>query len=209
MTRLADKAFRFLRNMRRPSKGANLALLRRRGETVGSLGIRDATSSDIPALARLHVTTWNATYGVGRGGPTYELRERQWREAFSRVDGSWFCLVIQRSNGELVGFAKGKRYASSDLPGFAGELNKIYLLTEYQRVGLGRRLVGHVARRFLDQGIESMVLFGDASNPSCACWDALGGERLCTPRGEFDGGYGWRDLQSLASVCRTDFTYSS
>jgi hypothetical protein len=93
--------FRFLRNLRRPSKGANLTVLRARGETVGSLVIRDATSSDIPALARLHVTTWNATYGVGRSGPTHELRERQWREAFNCVDGSWFCLVIERSNGGI------------------------------------------------------------------------------------------------------------
>jgi len=43
---------------------------------------------------------------------------------------------------------------------------------EYQRQGLGRRLVGHVARRFLGQGIGSMVLFGEARNPSCAFWDA-------------------------------------
>ena len=204
MKRLADTTFRFLRNLRRPSKGENLALLRTRGETVASLAIRDATSSDIPALARLHVTTWNATYGVGQGGPTYELRERQWREAFSSVDGSWFCLVIERSNGELIGFAKGKRYASSDLPEFAGELNKIYLLEEYQRVGLGSRLMGHVVRRFLDEGIRSMVLFGDPGNPSCACWDALGGERLYSPRGDFDGAYGWRNLHDLAAMCPAD-----
>ena len=204
MKRLADTTFRFLRNLRRPSKDANLRLLRMRGETAGSLVIRDARSSDIPALARLHVTTWNATYGVSQGGPTYELRERQWREAFSSVDGSWFCLVVERANGELIGFAKGKHYSSRDLPDFAGELNKIYLLREYQRVGLGRRLVGHVARRFLDQGIGAMVLFGEAGNPSCACWEALGGERLYSPRGEFDGGYGWRNLQALASMCPTD-----
>jgi GNAT superfamily N-acetyltransferase len=195
---------RSLRNLRRPSKATNSRLLRARGETAASLVIREATSSDIPALARLHVTTWNATHGGGPNGPTYELRERQWREAFSRVDGSWFCLVIKRSSGELVGFAKGVRYQHSDLPDFAGELNKIYLLREYQRQGLGRRLVGHVARRFLGQGIGSMVLFGEARNPSCACWDALGGERLYGPNGEFHGGYGWRDLQRLAAACPVD-----
>ncbi|HJU73670.1 MAG TPA: GNAT family N-acetyltransferase [Gemmatimonadaceae bacterium] len=202
MKGLADTTFRFLRNLRRPAKDANLALLRTRSETVESLLIREATSSDIPALARLHVTTWNATYG--RIGPTYEIRERQWREAFGQVDRSWFCFVIERSNGELIGFAKGTKYAHSDLRDFAGELNKIYLLREYQRVGLGRRLVGHVARRFLAQGIGTMVLFGEPSNPSCACWEALGGERLHNSRGGFDGAYGWRDLQRLASICRVE-----
>lgn len=199
-----NAALRSLRNLRRPSKATNSRLLRARGETPASLVIREATNSDIPALSRLHVTTWNETHGWRPNGPTYELRERQWRDAFSRVDGSWFCLVIERPGGELVGFAKGVRYEQSDLPDFAGELNKIYLLREYQRQGLGRRLVGQAARRFLIQGIRSMVLFGEARNPSCGFWDALGGERLRAPNGEFHGGYGWRDLQRLASTCPAD-----
>jgi ribosomal protein S18 acetylase RimI-like enzyme len=205
MTGVVDATIRRLRNLRRPSAAANASRLRARGEQVASLVVRDAISSDLPALARLHVETWNATHRGGRsGGPTIELRERQWREAFSRADGSWFCVVLERADGALVGFAKGTPYAHADLPAFAGELSKIYLLEEYQRLGLGRRLVGHVARRFLSRGIESMVLFGDARNPSSACWDALGGEPLPHPDGSFSGSYGWRDLRRLADACPTD-----
>src|SRR5437660_3782139 len=166
-----------------------------------SLIIREATAVDIPALVDLHVKTWNATYPEVLKKPTYEIRERQWREAFAVTDGSWFCFVVEGQNGELVGFAKGTPYNHRDLPDFAGQLSKIYLLGEYQRLGLGRRLVGHVARRFLSQGISSMVLFGLARNPSCRFHEALGGERLFSKKGEFHGGYGWRDLQSLASIC--------
>jgi GNAT superfamily N-acetyltransferase len=191
---------RFLRGLSRPSKANNTRLLRARGESATSLVIRDATPLDIPALARLHVTTWNAAHGWRPNGPTYELRERQWRDTFDQVDGVWFCFVVERPNGELVGFAKGVLY-DGDLPGFGGELNKIYLLREYQRHGLGRRLVGYVARRFLDRGITSMVLFGEATNPACRFWDVLSGERLYTANSEFHGGYGWRDLRSLASLC--------
>ena len=71
--------------------------------------LREPNESDIPALARLHVQTFNETHRGGRtGGPSYELRERQWREAFERQDGSWFCYVIEDDGGELVGFAKAK-----------------------------------------------------------------------------------------------------
>ncbi len=112
-----------------------------------------------------------------------------------------FAWSSNGPSGELVGFAKGVRYEHRELPGFAGELNKIYVLREYQRQGLGRRLVGHVVRRFLSQGITSMVLFGEARNPSCGFWDAIGGERLYAANGKFHGGYGWRDLQRLASIC--------
>ncbi len=58
------------------------------------------------------------------------------------------------------------------------------------------------ARRFLSQGISSMLLFGVAGNPSCCFYQALGGERLVSPRGEVsDGNFGWRDLRKLAAQC--------
>src|SRR5436190_3532833 len=153
------------------------------------------------ALGPLQMTPFQQPVFFFRKKPTYEIRERQWREAFERTDGSWFCFVIEGQNGALVGFAKGKPYDHHDLPDFSGELNKIYLLRQYHRQGLGRRLVGHVARRFLRQGIASMLLFGDARNPSNRFYEALGAERLLDAAGKFHGGYGWRDLRLLASVC--------
>jgi len=166
--------------------------------------IREATEKDIPALAALHVRAFHQTHAEVEQKPTYAVRERQWREAFTVTDGSRFCFVIESQNGELVGFAKGIPYDHEDLPDFAGELNKIYLLREYHRQGLGRRLVGHVARRFLSQGISSMLLFGDAHNPSNRFYEALGAERLLDANGNFHGGYGWRDLSLLASICPVD-----
>lgn len=180
-----------------PSKSANTRRLRERDETAESLVIREATAADISALAQLHVTTWNATYApMLMNGPPVAVREHQWRESFATQDGSWFCFVVDNSRGELVGFAKGRR---SDHPEYAGELNKIYLLREYQRMGLGRRLVGHVARRFLSQGITSMWLYGDARNPSSHVWLALGAVKTDADPGS--GNYGWRDLQRLAERC--------
>jgi L-amino acid N-acyltransferase YncA len=188
--------WRFLAGLSRPSRSANARRLRRRGEAVASLIIREATAADVPALARLHVETWNATYApLLMKGPDYALRERQWREAFGENDRSWFCLVVQRPDGRLVGFAKGGR---SDHPAYGGELSKIYLLREYQGMGLGRRLLGHVARRFLSQGIHSMWLCGDACHPSARAWTALGAEKTDGDPG--NGNYGWRDLRALAAA---------
>lgn len=157
--------------------------------------IRDAAEADIPALAQLHVQTWNDTYG--RVGPSVALRESQWREAFATNDGSWFCLLLTDPDGELIGFAKGQRYESEDLPQFDGELNKIFLLRQYHGRGLGKLLVGHVARRLLGMGIRSMVLFGEADNPTCGFHEALGGTRLDPGLGN----YGWSDLEALALRC--------
>lgn len=180
-------AVRLLLSFRRPSKATNQRLLRERDETIMAFTIRETTFADLAALARLHVETWNATYPGARSKPTYAIRERQWREAFHVADGSWFCFVIERRDGQLIGFAKGTRSAH---PEFSGQLNKIYLLREYQRLGLGRRLVGHVARRFLSQGISSMILFAEPQNPSCAFYEALEAERLRDDAGRFHGAYG-------------------
>jgi L-amino acid N-acyltransferase YncA len=172
------------------------------GDVMKPFVIREAVSADVPALARLHVTTFNETHApLLMNGPTYEVREHQWREAFQAADRRWFCFVIEDASGELIGFAKGQPYAHSDQPDFAGELNKIYLLRQYHRRGLGLRLLGHVTRRFLSDGISSMLLFGNARNPSNAFYEALGAEKLFAANGEFHGGYGWRDLRELAAIC--------
>jgi L-amino acid N-acyltransferase YncA len=163
--------------------------------------LREAREADIPALAALHVKTFNETHRGGQpGGPSYELRERQWREAFGRLDGSWFCYVIEDDRGELVGFAKGTPH-DSGVPGYAGELNKIYVLQRVHRQGLGRLLLCAAARRFVERGVTSMLLFGDAKNPSNGFYEAFGAERLYSDHGEFHGGYGWPDLRKLITRC--------
>ena len=192
---------RFILGLKRRSKRANIRELNKRGESLSSFIIREATSDDISALAAVHVKTWSEAYWTVRFPPSYKTREYQWRQQFQINDGSWFCLVVENMHGQLIGFAKGNTYSHSDLPEFSGELNKIYLLRQYQRLGIGRKLMGHVARKFLAQDIPNMVLFGTPENPSNKFHDSLGGERLYGKNGEFHGGYCWRDLKKLCDIC--------
>ena len=158
--------------------------------------VREARADDVPALAALHVATFKEAHGHHRA-PSYELREAQWLAAFER-EQNWFCYVAETPDCERVGFAKGTLH-DGGVPGFEGELNKIYVLRARHRAGIGRALVAHVARRFLARGIGSMLLFGDARNPSNGFYERLGAERLIGPKGEFHGAYGWRDLRQLVS----------
>jgi ribosomal protein S18 acetylase RimI-like enzyme len=196
LRRLINAAWRTWVGLRRPTRRGNLRGLRQRGESLASLVVRDATLADVPALARLHVRTWNATYApYGLTGPSAEVRERQWRERFAASDPDRCCLVVQRSDGALVGFALGNR---SDDPTYEGELAKLHLLRDYQRLGIGSRLIGRIARHFLARGIRSMWLHGDARNPSCRAWVALGAEKC--DRDPDSGSYGWRDISALARL---------
>ena len=158
------------------------------------LRLRDATVADLDQLVRLHVQAFDETHGPG---PSVDVREQQWRKAFSDPDPDWFCVVAETSGGRLVAFARGQPYTEEELGDFRGELNKIYVLRQYQKQGVGRRLVCAVARGLLIRGIDSMLLFGDAGSASNGFYERMGAERLVAANGEFHGGYGWRDLKEL------------
>jgi GNAT superfamily N-acetyltransferase len=176
----------------RPTREENLRKLRERGESLDSIVIRDAVAADIPALAELHVTTWNATYNTTRG-PTIATRTWQWNQVFAKENRRDFVLVLEDRNGRLIGFTWGK----PDEGEFQGQLSKIYLRWEYHGLGLGRRMMAETARRFLERGIHSFILFAERSNPTIGFYDRVGGERLLNDRGQFDGAYGWRDARTL------------
>jgi len=201
MKNFINSIFRFINGLRRPSKKTNTRKLYERGETLDTFTFRDATEADIPELGKLHAITWAQTYTRGKS-PNIRLRQYQWHKAFiEENDGSWFCILVVDKTNKLVGFAKGKTYRDNENYELRGDLNKIYLLSEYQRVGLGTKLIGHVARRFLSMKVNDMVLFGIPQNPSCAFHEAMGGKRLYSEKGTFDGGYRWTDLKKLAELC--------
>jgi ribosomal protein S18 acetylase RimI-like enzyme len=189
-SRVADVQ-RWISARSRPTGAENARKLRERGESLDSITCRDAVAADIPALAELHVTTWNATYNTR--GPTVATRTRQWNEIFAKEHRRDFVLVLEDRNGRLIGFTWGK-------PGegeFEGQLSKIYLRWEYHGLGLGRRMMAETAQRFLERGIHSFILFAELSNPTLGFYDRMGGERLLDDRGHFNGAYGWRDVRTL------------
>ena len=187
---------RYLKSLKRPSKKTNLQKLHERGETIHSFSFRDATEKDIFELGKLHAITWAQTYDAQK--PNIKLRQCQWDKAFKEEnDGSWFCILVIAANEKLVGFAKGIITKHESSLEQHGDLNKIYVLNDYQRLGLGKKLFAHVVERFLSKGVNDMTLFGVPQNPSCAFHEAMGGERSYSEKGIFDGCYIWRDLKKL------------
>lgn len=192
---LIDDFRRRLYARTRPTGRDNARKLRERGESLDAIVFRDAVAADIPALADLHVTTWNATYNTTRG-PTAAIRAWQWNQVFANEQRRDFVLVLEDRNGRLIGFTWGKPHEGE----FEGELSKIYLRWEYHGLGLGRRMLAETAQRFLDRGIRSFILFAERSNPTLGFYDRMGGERLVDDRGRFGGGFGWRDLTKLVEI---------
>lgn len=183
---------RWINARSRPKGQANARRLQERRESLDSITLREAVAADIPALADLHVTTWNATYNTTHG-PTVATRTGQWNQVFAKLNRRDFVLVLEDKNGRLIGFTWGKPHEGD----VEGELSKIYLRWEYHGLGLGRRLIVETARQFLQRGIHSFVLFAELSNPTLGFYDRMGGERMLDDRGQFNGGYRWRDVKTL------------
>jgi GNAT superfamily N-acetyltransferase len=156
--------------------------------------LRDATTDDIPALSELHVRAFRETHGAG---PSASVRENQWRSKFASGQ-LVFCLLLEADN-RLIGFATGELHRDEPRE-YGGELNKLYVLREFHRRGLGRVLLLGAAERFLATGVTSMLLFGDARSPSNGFYEAMGARRLHAANGEFHGGYGWSDLRALSAT---------
>jgi ribosomal protein S18 acetylase RimI-like enzyme len=165
----------------------------------GKFLIREARVEDMEQLVHIHVTSWNATYPGYHPKPSPGLRRMQWEKAFNEREDNWFCYVAEKQGEEVVGFATGNDY-HEELD-FEAQLNKIHFLKDYQRLGLGKLLVGHVVNQFIERGFNSMLLFADADNTNIKFYDMLEGERLKDKDGNFQGAFGWRDLKRLKELC--------
>jgi len=168
-------------------------------EQLGALVMRDAGPADLQRLAQLHVDTFNETHvGPLGSGPTFALRESQWRPILYQLHAANFVIVIEAPEKELVGFCWV--HPTNDDPKWNARLNKIYLRRPYQRQGLGRAMVRESVNRLVANGVTSMALFTETDNvPACNFYEELGGERQLDEQGRFGGMYGWSDLRTLQS----------
>jgi GNAT superfamily N-acetyltransferase len=153
--------------------------------------IREATPTDIPKLANLHVITWADTYPDVKKPPTFEIREWQWKEQFNKNDDSWFCFVIENDKSDLIGFSKGIKEKNG------GDLNKIYVLKNYHKQGLGKLLMQQTVRKFISMGVNNMWVVAEANNPTCAFYEKMGGMKKEGTDLGVVAVYVWRDLTAF------------
>ena len=177
--------------------------------SVLTLSIREAVLSDASGIARVHIDSWRTTY---RGlvpesylsNLSYSDREEGWKRALE--NGRNFVFVAEDSSDagkEIVGFASGGSVRSHD-PEYKGELYAVYLLSSYQRSGIGRRLVSKIAESLVGEGYGSMLVWVLAKNPSRQFYEKLGGTLLRSQPIEIGGSkfeevsYGWKNLTSFS-----------
>lgn len=168
---------------------------------------REARPADSPAIAAVHVDSWRSTYpGILSeevlAGLSYQDRERMWQGSLTTHRSSNFVYVVESDDGPVVGFtAAGKeRTGRTD---FQGEIYAIYLLKDYHGRGWGRQLFLAAAGRLALEGLNGLMLWVLAANPTRGFYEALGGRLLgeqpiqIGPDSLVEVAYGWEDLGEL------------
>jgi ribosomal protein S18 acetylase RimI-like enzyme len=171
--------------------------------------IRPAGIGDAPAIARVHVASWRATYGAMLPGDfldslTQDAYADRWRRFIA--DRSNLAYVVEEgpdASANVVGFASGGRERAGEA-GYKGELYAIYLLESAQRRGYGRELLRAIVGGLREMGIDDMIVWVLRDNgPARGFYERLGGAYVRAqpttigPATVEEVSYGWPSLADV------------
>ncbi|HZH50591.1 MAG TPA: GNAT family N-acetyltransferase [Microvirga sp.] len=143
------------------------------------VSIRQAKPSDAEALAKVFDASWREAYQGIIPGITLEkmLARRGLRWWRSTVTRGRPLAVLDIGQG-VAGYASYGRCRDRSLPA-DGEIDELYLLPEYQGVGLGRRLFKAVCNDLRARELNRIVLWALADNErACDFYEGMGGKSI-------------------------------
>ena len=167
--------------------------------------IRPAKLDDAPAIARVHVASWQSTYqGMLPEEFLESLSETGYAERWKRVIGEGSSRVyVAEHEGEVVGFASGGRERAGET-GYTGELYAIYVIDAAQRRGFGRELVRSTVAGLRELGLDDMIIWVLRDNqPARSFYERLGGAYVRAQPITIGSvtleevSYGWRRLDDV------------
>jgi ribosomal protein S18 acetylase RimI-like enzyme len=151
-----------------------------------SIGVRRAESGDAEAITKVHDQAWRYAYDgmipakelariITRRGP------RWWDRAIRRGT----AILVIEAGGAICGYATFGPNRARNLVQ-KGEIYEIYLLPEYQGIGLGTRLFLSARRELARYGFDSVVVWALADNENaCRFYKNAGGRRVARANERF------------------------
>lgn len=177
---------------------------------IKEIQLRRATLADAEAIAAIRIEGWRSTYR-GMIPDSYlddmDMNENvlHWRTILQALPSKEdaLCVYVAVSDNEIVGFVSAMKLAEPKL-GKEGEINAIYIRPQWQRCGIGKRMMHKAARSLQAMGCQSGVIWViDGNAQARNFYEELGGEILVEQDFSWDGldltevGYGWSDLKVL------------
>ena len=174
--------------------------------------IRRAARGDASAIGRVHVETWQSAYAgllpdAILAGMSDVRHAAMWQQTLSDPSEARGVFVADDEEAGVVGFGScgPVRDTPEGLDGTEQRVGEVYLLyveTDFQNQGIGRRLLDALFRQLRADGFDTAVLWMLADNPTRFFYEGLGGQKVGEGTDTFAGAdvdevaYAWRDLEA-------------
>ena len=160
--------------------------------------IRPSEINDAYSMSRIYVQSWRDTYlSVIPFGFLFEMSESQHKRAFiNEIISKQVISFVAEEGGRIVGFITGGNERKGNHI-YAGEIYTLYVLKNFQRQGIGGKLVSALAKQLNWNGLYSMLVRVLKLNPYRRFYKKINGIYLKTERLTFAGEsldvetYGW------------------
>lgn len=155
---------------------------------IVAIETRRAGPQDAGEIAAVHDSAWTTAYAglVPHKALSRMIRRRGARWWENAIRRSTVVLVIEMA-GQVAGYATLGRNRVSTLP-HAGEIYELYLLPEYQGIGLGARLFLAARGELRRRGLKGAVVWVLADNaPAIGFYRNAGGRVVAEGVEQFDG----------------------
>lgn len=139
--------------------------------------IRHASINDSKQIAKVHIKAWQETYGgiISQqyiNSLNYEEKVEKWNSNIAKKDN--IVLVAEDEACGIVGFAfcgiNNEIEYKYDM-----DFHALYLLKEYKRRGIGKKLFKAMKKEVLQLGYESLIVWALEDNPNIKFYEAMGG----------------------------------
>jgi len=174
------------------------------------MNIRKATARDIRSVAKVHAESWRTAYkGIVPDEYLSFAETVDWEEHWSSIEKPEYKTQVFVADSEefgVVGVASAGPERTGDNV-YAGELYALYLLPNFQGIGLGKRLTITTSKHLVEIGIHSMLVWMFKNNTRARLfYQALGADYIRDKEITVAGGlvtitaYGWKDLTVMTEV---------
>ena len=135
---------------------------------------------DIHGISEAYAESWKSTYeGLAPEmfvkGMTVEAAKQIFHESLQPNEYSYFLHVAEADDERIVGFIDGGKERSHPEKGI-GEVYAIYLLKDFQKQGIGRKLFEAAKKSLIEAGMNSMVVWVLQNSPNKRFYVSTGGK---------------------------------
>jgi ribosomal protein S18 acetylase RimI-like enzyme len=150
------------------------------------IGVRRAEAKDAEAITAVHDSAWRYAYdGVIPARELSRIVARRGARWWDRAIRRGTAILVLEVGGVIAGYATVGPNRARNLTQ-KGEVYEIYMLPEYQGVGLGTRLFLAARRELARFGFDTVVVWALADNDNaCRFYRNAGGRKIAKANERF------------------------